>query len=359
MTPITTYEAGDHADDQADPAGADAPVSPKTPARPKTPTRPDTPPAEQPISSGISAPATAGHRVCEDTDGPEPAPAEVIDRQTEDGPLRHPPQYTRQTETVLRALYLDPTAARDLRYLTTHTGLSRRTVRAIMDRLTSCEWISVEPATTNGAEPGAEPRAEAGTESAAESAAEPGIGVDGRGRPCHLYRLTTAGAHAAAHLHHDTPLSVFWWNDPRSPRVVATDSDLDLVVLTTAVHGPALASDGPDAALAVPWPMVEVTTGTSGIPTLWYATTRQRGVLLWNDTATGTILAAHHPDVPAAPQPLTFTTPDGQHRALGPPYTRLRASDVRAALHRWWHTQAAPDTLHLRPTRLRMRTCRP
>jgi hypothetical protein len=103
--------------------------------------------------------------------------------------------------------------------------------------------------------------------------------------------------------------------------------------------------------------MVEVTTGSSGIPTLWYATTRHRGVLLWHDTATGTILAAHHPDVPHAPQPVRFTTPDGQHRTLGPRYTQLRAGDVRAALQRWWETQAPPDTLQLRPTRLRMRTC--
>jgi hypothetical protein len=360
MTPTVTYEAGDHADDraddQADPAGAGPPAGADTPASLDTPASSDTSLDDQAVSRSVSARATAGHRVCEDTGGSEPGPAKVIGHQVKDGPLRRPPHYTRQAVTVLRALYVDPTVARDLRYLTTHSGLSRRRVLAVVDRLACCGWISVESAASDGAEPGTEARAEARAESAAEAAAGTGISVGGSGRVRHLYRLTAAGAHAAAHLHHDTPVSVFWWNDPRSPCVVATKADLELVVVRTTVHGTTLAIDGPDAALAVAWPMVEVTTGTSGTPTLWYATTRQRGVLLWHDAATGTILAARHPDVPAAPQPLTFTTPDGQPLALGPPYTRLRASDVRAAVHRWWDTQAAPDTLHLRPTRLRMHT---
>jgi hypothetical protein len=103
--------------------------------------------------------------------------------------------------------------------------------------------------------------------------------------------------------------------------------------------------------------LVEVTTSPSRTPVLWYATTRHRGVLLWPDPATGIILAAHHPDVPTAPAPITFTTPDGQPRILDGTYTQLRAQDVRAALQRWWRTHTPPDLLPCRPTPLRISPC--
>jgi hypothetical protein len=233
-----------------------------------------------------------------------------------------PPRLTRQTVTVLQALHLDPDTARDLRYLTTHTGLPRPTIRSILDRLNRSRWTSVEQDPHDSA----------------------------RAHPRHLYRLTDFGVRVTAgHLDRDTTTAVFRWDHPRSPRIVATSGDLDLVLVATARHAAALP--------AVPWPMVEVTASPSRTPTLWYATTRQRGVLLWADPATGTILAAHHPDVPAAPAPITFTTPNGQPRTLDSRYTQLRAHDVRAALQRWWNTHT-PPTQALRPTPLRIPPCK-
>jgi hypothetical protein len=69
------------------------------------------------------------------------------------------------------------------------------------------------------------------------------------------------------------------------------------------------------------------------------------------------ILASHHPNVPTAPAPIAFTTPDGRPRTLDSRYTQLRAHDVRAALQRWWHTHTQPDTLVFRPTPLRIPSC--
>jgi DNA-binding MarR family transcriptional regulator len=235
------------------------------------------------------------------------------------GPLPRPPRLTRQTVTVLRAVLLDPNAARDLRHLTAHTGLPRPTVRSILDRLTRSGWTSIEPDPTDTA----------------------------RAHPRHLYQLTDVGAHAASRLDRGKAVAVFRWDHPRSPRIVATDSDL--VLVATAMHAV--------AAPAVPWPLVEVVTTLSRTPALWYATTRHRGVLLWPDPATGVILAAHHPDVPAAPAPIIFTTPDGQPRILDGAYTQLRTHDVRAALQRWWRTHTPPDTLAFQPTPLRIPPC--
>jgi DNA-binding MarR family transcriptional regulator len=252
---------------------------------------------------------------------PAQHPASDGERRPAPAPLPRPPRLTRQTVTVLQALHLNPAAAHDLRYLTARTGLPRPTIRSILDRLNRCQWTSVEQDPTDSA----------------------------RARPRHLYRLTDSGARVSAgHLDRDKTTAVFRWDHPRSPRIVATSGDLDLVLVATARHAAALP--------AVPWPMVEVTDSPSHSPTLWYATTRHRGVLLWPDPATGTILTAHHPDVPLAPAPIAFTTPGGQPRTLDSRYTQLRAQDVRTALQRWWCTRTQPG-LAFRPTPLRIPPC--
>jgi DNA-binding MarR family transcriptional regulator len=268
-----------------------------------------------------------------DTSGEEQPPAL--------GPLPPPPRLTPQAVTVLRALHLDPNTPRDLRYLTVHTGLPRTSIRSILSRLTRNGWTSVQPDPTDTT----------------------------RAHPRHLYQLTDLGARAISHLNRDQTVTVFRWDHPTSPRIVATDAALDRVLLTTTVHGRALAVAVHDFTPTAPWPMIEVTTSPpqtpSEIPTrapaqdpvLWYATTRHRGVLLWPDPATGIILAAYHPDVPPAPAPITFAAPDGQLRTLDGTYTQLRAHDVRAALQRWWRTHTPPDGLPCRPTPLRIPPC--
>jgi hypothetical protein len=281
---------------------------------PTHPTRPASPTSRQPAGQRITGQAPA-----------DPCAGEL---RRAPGPVARPPRLTRHTVTVLRALHLDPAAPHDLRYLSVHTGLPRPTIRSILHRLTRCHWTSVEQDPHDA----------------------------GRAHPRHLYRLTEFGAKAAGHLKLDRTVAVFRWDDPRSPRIVANDVDLDAVLLATATHG--LPSAEPGAPSSAPWPIVEVTIGLSGTPTLWYATTRHRGVLLCHDPATGTILAAHHPNVPAPPQPITFTTPDGQPRALDPAYTRLRAHDVRTALRHWWRTSHPPTTLTWTPTSLRIPPCR-